>query len=85
MFFSITSSEKFRFLSLILNVFNIDLHIGALPFFLFCLVANNYRELRHFYSTKIGLMILVISPFIIEPVNVQPLNMNLSTLCLSLV
>ncbi|MGX0195276.1 hypothetical protein ACUXCJ_001736, partial [Staphylococcus haemolyticus] len=26
-------SEKFRFLSLILNVFNIDLHIGALPFF----------------------------------------------------
>ena len=43
MFFSITSSEKFRFLSLILNVFNIDLHIGALPFFLFCLVANNYR------------------------------------------
>ena len=43
MFFSITSSEKFRFLSLILNVFNIDIHIGALPFFLFCLVANNYR------------------------------------------
>ena len=44
MFFSITSSEKFRFLSLILNVFNIDLHIDALPFFLFCLVANNYRS-----------------------------------------
>ena len=64
MFFSITSSEKFRFLSLILNVFNIDLHIGALPFFLFCLVANNYRgNCAIFYSNiKIGLMILVISP-----------------------
>ena len=62
MFFSITSS--FRFLSLILNVFNIDLHIGALPFFLFCLVANNYRgNCAFFYSKhKIGLMILVISP-----------------------
>ena len=64
MFFSITSSEKFRFLSLILNVFNIDLHIGALPFFLFCLVANNYRgNCAILYSNiKIGLMILVISP-----------------------
>ena len=64
MFFSITSSEKFRFLSLILNVFNIDLHIGALPFFLFCLVANNYRSnCAILYSNiKIGLMILVISP-----------------------
>ena len=59
MFFSITSSEKFRFLSLILNVFNIDLHIGALPFFLFCLVANNYRgNCAILYSNiKIGLMI----------------------------
>ena len=59
MFFSITSSEKFRFLSLILNVFNIDLHIGALPFFLFCLVANNYRSnCAILYSNiKIGLMI----------------------------
>ena len=63
MFFSITSSEKFRFLSLILNVFNIDLHIGALPFFLFCLVANNYRgNCAIFIQHKIGLMILVISP-----------------------
>ena len=65
MFFSITSSEKFRFLSLILNVFNIDLHIGALPFFLFCLVANNYRgncAIFIFKHRKIGLMILVISP-----------------------
>ena len=66
-FFSITSSEKFRFLSLILNVFNIDLHIGALPFFLFCLVANNYRGNCHFvFKHKIGLMILVISPIIIN-------------------
>ena len=56
MFFSITSSEKFRFLSLILNVFNIDLHIGALPFFLFCLVANNYRG-NFLFKHKIGLMI----------------------------
>ena len=64
MFFSITSSEKFRFLSLILNVFNIDLHIGALPFFLFCLVANNYRSncAIFVFKHKIGLMILVISP-----------------------
>ena len=64
MFFSITSSEKFRFLSLILNVFNIDLHIGALPFFLFCLVANNYRGncAIFVFKHKIGLMILVISP-----------------------
>ena len=59
MFFSITSSEKFRFLSLILNVFNIDLHIGALPFFLFCLVANNYRGncAIFVFKHKIGLMI----------------------------
>ena len=59
MFFSITSSEKFRFLSLILNVFNIDLHIGALPFFLFCLVANNYRGncAILYFKHKIGLMI----------------------------
>ncbi len=52
--------EKFRFLSLILNVFNIDLHIGALPFFLFCLVANNYRGNCAFFlfkNIKIGLMI----------------------------
>ena len=62
MFFSITSSEKFRFLSLILNLFNIDLHIGALPFFLFCLVANNYRGNFLYSNIKIGLMILVISP-----------------------
>ena len=64
MFFSITSSEKFRFLSLILNLFNIDLHIGALPFFLFCLVANNYRGncAIFIFNIKIGLMILVISP-----------------------
>ena len=64
MFFSITSSEKFRFLSLILNVFNIDLHIGALPFFLFCLVANNYigNCAIFIFKHKIGLMILVISP-----------------------
>ena len=59
MFFSITSSEKFRFLSLILNVFNIDIHIGALPFFLFCLVANNYRGNCAIFDSniKIGLMI----------------------------
>ena len=52
MFFSITSSEKFRFLSLILNVFNKDLRIGALLFFLFCLVANNYRGNCAFFYSK---------------------------------
>ena len=64
MFFSITSSEKFRFLSLILNVFNKDLRIGALLFFLFCVVTNNYRGncAIFVFKHKIGLMILVISP-----------------------
>ena len=51
MFFSITSSEKFRFLSLILNVFNIDLHIGALPF-LFCLVATIIEVIAPFLEFK---------------------------------
>ena len=79
MFFSITSSEKFRFLSLILNVFNIDLHIGALPFFLFCLVANNYRGncAIFIFKHKIGLMIFSHQSIYYKPKNKK--NVYIST------
>ena len=83
MFFSITSSEKFRFLSLILNVFNIDLHIGALPFFLFCLVANNYRGNCAIFVFKIGLMILVISPIYYRVKKVDTLRKDIDLLLTS--